>query len=99
MKRPDTSGWPDRRERSDGYSGEIARHGRHRVILHRYGFVWIIQRKAEYGPPSRCWLRCQFVTRKAQLLRLWAVAEPLAGPVAALDALPPEASQMGRVVS
>lgn len=97
MEHPDTSDWLDRRERSDGYSGEIARHGRHRVILHRYGVEWILQRDAGYGPPSRRWLRCHYVTTKAKLMRLWAGAEPLAGPITALEALPHEARHMGRI--
>ena len=79
--------WPDRKENSDSYSGEIARHGRHRAI----------QRDRRPKLVTTRWEPLYHRTTKNALLRLWATSEPLYGGNPALGALPDHTHHMGRV--
>ena len=84
----DPRDWGNRREESDGYSGEIAQHGKHRVILCRDGIQWIIQRKGGSRRGSVRWRSLSYCTTKKALLRLWATVEPDAAALQTLTALP-----------
>ena len=57
------------REKDDCYKGEIARHGRFRVVICKDSLQWILQRQR--GGPEGRWVALGYCVTQNALSTLW----------------------------